>query len=155
MSSNRRDALRIPESRLITQIAKERPDVASIVNLSNGGLFTVKPPTRWGEKQEQGIVQVEIPLPEASESVWAVGEIVYQRRGLSCTGTGIRFLSMANCHQSLIKDLVEYRRLEILEGMMAELMRQKNLAGYPSPYGGGLPPLTEDTVRMFMIPELK
>ena len=38
MTNDRRNELRVPESRLITQLVNERPHVASVVNLSGTGV---------------------------------------------------------------------------------------------------------------------
>ncbi len=150
MSKDRREAVRVPDSRLITEIVNERPNAASIVNVSGTGLFTVKPSAR-GARGPQ-IVQLEIPVPEASESVWALGEIVFERAGQSCVGAGIRFLAMADRHKNLIDEMVEYRRREILETMMKEIQKRKDLAGHPSPFASPPTALSEDTVRMYFMP---
>lgn len=150
MSCDRREVIRVPESRLITEIINEKPNVASIVNVSPQGLFTIKPkkPSLFGVER----VQLEIPIPEASESVWAVGEVVFERKGLSALGSGIRFLAMADRHRRLIRDMVEYRRQVLLERMMREIERRKQLAAHPSPFTGPPPAPTQDTVKMFILP---
>lgn len=153
MSNERRVSLRVPESRLITQIVAERPCVASIINLSATGLFTVKPSPRiMGDSR---IVQLEIPLPEASETVWAAGRVMFERSGQSCIGSGIHFVAMADRDRRLIGDLVEWHRHEILSRMMEEIRRHKQLFAFPSPFGSPVPPppLTENTVRMYLIPK--
>lgn len=151
MSSDRRENCRVPECRLITEIVTENPFAASIVNLSSTGLFTVKP-VSCGLRGPR-IVQLEIPVPEASESVWATGEIMFETRSLDSIGSGIRFLNMARPHRAMIEDLVEYRRQEILAAMLREIKWRKELAAYPSPYAAPLPPVNEDTVRMYLMPE--
>ena len=148
MSSDRRENFRVPDSRLITEFFSDRPNAASLVNLSDSGLFTVKPPSRTPYRRENRIIQMEIPVPEASESIWAAGEVVYERAGQSCTGAGIRFVSMADFHKKLIRDMVEYRRQDILGQMLREIRRRKQLAAYPNPFAPWLPSLTENTVKM-------
>jgi PilZ domain len=153
MSNNRRDTLRVPEGRLITQIVNENPHVASIVNVSSTGLFTIKPAQRTRFKS--GKIQVEIPVPEACDSIWASAEVVFERAGQSCIGSGLRFIAMANHDKKLLKDVVEMRRQEILTYMMSEICRRKELAQFPSPFEQPLPAptLTENTVRMYLLPQ--
>jgi|WetSurMetagenome_2_1015567.scaffolds.fasta_scaffold1156330_1 hypothetical protein len=150
MSHDRRVALRVPESRLITEIVSEEPFAASAVNLSTTGLYTVKPFSS-GPRGPR-IIQVEIPVPEANESVWAKGEIVFESVSARSMGTGIRLLAMAKRDMGLIADVVEMRRREILGRMLREIKWRKELAAYPSPFTAPPPPVTEDTVRMYLAP---
>jgi len=150
MSNDRRDTLRVPDSRLITEIVSEKPNAASVVNVSKTGLFSVKP--AFSRLRGPATVQLEIPLPEASESVWAMGEIVFEKVGVSSVGSGIRFLAMADRHWKLLNDMVEYRRQDIIEKMMRQIERRKDLAGFPSPFEKPLPILSEDTLRMYLLP---
>lgn len=153
MPQDRRVDLRVPESRLITEIEIERPFAASIVNLSSSGLYTVKPASSGLTGQRR--IQVEIPVPEASDSVWASGEIVFERIGTQNVGTGIRFLDMAGFHRRLIADLVEERRREILRGMLREIRWRKELAAHPSPFAAPPPQVHHDTVRMYVGPDFR
>ncbi|MCU0663691.1 MAG: PilZ domain-containing protein [Myxococcota bacterium] len=148
MKSDRRDTLRIPDSRLVTEIVCENPAAASIVNLSITGIYTVKPSPRrpLGPRK----VQLEIPLPEASETIWAMGEVVFDRVARRNMGSGIRFKAMADCHHRLLRDLVEYRRQEVLSRMLEELKWRKSLAKHPSPFSAPPPPLSVDTVKMYL-----
>jgi len=151
MSQDRRENFRVSQSRLITEIVRERPFVSSITNLSSTGMFTVKPSGSGlcGPR----IVQLEIPLPEASETVWATGRITYETLSGGSIGAGIRFLNMAKAHESLINDLVEYHRKKIVAKMFIELKRRKNLAACPSPYAAAPPKRSiEDTIKMYLLP---
>jgi len=152
MSNDRRDNCRVPESRLITEIARENPFASSVVNISHTGLYTVKPASSG--LRGPRLIQLEIPLPEASESVWATGEVVFETANRHSVGAGIRFVDMARFHRNLIDELVEHRRLEILAAMMREIKWRKELAAYPSPYMAPPPPVKEDTVRMYLLPAL-
>lgn len=151
MSLDRRETLRVPESRLITEIVTERPSAASMINVSATGLYTVKP--IYSGRTGPRLVQLEIPLPEATESVWAIGQVVFEAVGRRSIGSGIRFLDMANFHHSLLQDLVEHRRREILESMLREIMWRRELGAHPSPFSAPPPKLTEHTVRMYLLPE--
>ena len=152
MTTDRREAVRIPESRLITEIVAERPNVASIVNVSRYGMFTVKPSRI--RVLDSGIkrIQLEIPIPEANETIWATGQLIFERSGLRATGSGIRFLAMADRHRRLIRDMVEYRRQLLLERMIREIERRRELARYPSPFTLPPPPPSQDTVKMYILP---
>lgn len=152
MSSERRDTLRIPDSRLITEFVFNQPNAASVVNLSSTGIYTVKPST---DRRLRGPrrIQLEIPLPEASESVWVLGEIVFERVGMSCMGAGIRFARMADFHQRLIDELVETRRQQMIGQMLSAAKQYKDLTYFPQPFGQ--PPVVykDNTVKMFFLPD--
>jgi hypothetical protein len=150
MSLDRRETLRVPESRLITEIFVERPYAASIANISNTGLYTVKP-LASGIRGPR-LVQMEIPLPEASDSVWATGEVVFEAVGSKSVGAGIRFLDMARGHRRLIGDFIEERRQQIVAAMLREIMWRKELMAHPSPFSAPPPEVHEHTVRMYMPP---
>lgn len=149
MSSDRREYLRVPDNRLITEFISDRPNAASVVNVSDTGIFTVKPPSLRRYIKENPIIQLEIPVPEASESVWACGEVVFERMGQSCIGSGIRFVSMADFHRKLIRDVVEYRKQDVLGQMLREIKKRKQLAAHPTPVVSNIPTLSENTVRMY------
>lgn len=150
MPMERRYTLRVPDNRLITEIVSERPSAASIVNVSNTGLFTVKKTTM--DAVGHRLIQMEIPVPEASESIWAVGEVMFERYGMSCLGSGIRFVTMADKHRRLIRDLVEYRKRDVYSLMQEELRAHKDLTATTSPFTQRPAPLSENTVRMYLLP---
>ena len=152
MTQDRRVCCRVPDSRLITEIASENPFAASIVNVSDTGIYTVKPVTSgiYGPR----LVQLEIPIPEASDSVWATGEVVFEAVNNRGVGAGIRFCTMARAHRAMIADLVEHRRQQIIAALLQEIKWRKDLAANPSPFTAPPPPLTEDTVRMYLLPTL-
>jgi hypothetical protein len=152
MTQDRRAGCRVPDSRLITEIVSENPFAASIVNVSDTGIYTVKPVTSG--MRGPRLIQLEIPIPEASDSVWATGEIVFEAVSSRTVGAGILFRTMARAHRRMIADLVEYRRQQILAAMLREIKWRKELAANPSPFTAPPPPLTEDTVRMYLLPSL-
>ncbi|MDJ0765393.1 MAG: PilZ domain-containing protein [Myxococcota bacterium] len=156
MPTDRREMLRVPDNRIITEIFSEQPDAASVVNISNTGLFTVKPSSLVSSPtvhRGKGAVQLEIPVPEASESIWALGEVIFERSAKTCVGSGIRFVSMADRHQRLIRDLVEIRKQDVLAHIIREMRYRRELAAYPSQFNNSLSPLTEDSVRMYLFPK--
>ena len=151
MSTERRNAIRVPDNRLITEIASNRPSAASVINISCTGLFTMKPTMSSGLRDSR-IIQIEIPLPEASESIWAKGQVVFMTHDHNTVGTGIRILDMADLHYRLLDDLVETRREKALAEMERQLRWRKELCAHPSPYS--VPPpagRTENTVKIYMI----
>jgi hypothetical protein len=150
MAQDRRINCRVPDSRLITEIASERPFAASIVNVSDTGIYTVKPITSG--MRGPRLLQLEIPIPEANDSVWATGEVMFETVGTQTIGAGIRFQTMARGHRAMIADLVEYRRQQIVGALLQEIQWRKELAANPSPFAVPSPPLIEDTVRMYLLP---
>ena len=150
MSQDRRVACRVPDSRLITEIVSERPFVASIVNVSDTGIYTVKPITSG--MRGPRLLQLEIPIPEANDSVWATGEVMFEAVGSGTVGAGIRFHTMARAHRAMISDLVEYRRQQIVGALLQEIRWRKELAANPSPFVQPPPPVVEDTVKMYLLP---
>jgi len=152
MTQDRRVCCRVPDSRLITEIVSENPFAASIINVSDTGIYTVKPVTSG--MRGPRLVQLEIPIPEASDSVWATGEIMFETVNARRIGAGIRFRTMARAHRRMITDLVEARRQQILAAMLREIKWRKELAAHPSPFSAPPPPLSEDTVRMYLLPTL-
>jgi hypothetical protein len=151
MSLDRRECCRVPDSRLITEIFSENPFVASIVNVSDTGIYTVKP-LDAGMRGPR-LLQLEIPIPEAGDSVWATGEVMFEAVGRHTIGAGIRFRDMARAHRAMIADLVEYRRQQIIGAMLQEIKWRKQLAVNPYPMAVAPPPVAEDTVRMYLLPD--
>jgi hypothetical protein len=123
-----------------------------VVNVSGAGIFTVRPTEqRLGDISR---VQLEIPLPEASESVWALGEVVFERPGRSCVGSGIRFLSMAHRDHRLIRDLVEERRQKVLARILEHLKRRRKLTELRSPFAvqqAALAERYEESIKRYLI----
>ncbi len=150
MGIERRHALRVPDCRMITEINQENPNTSSVVNFSATGVFTVKPKSfnRLGPRK----VQLEIPVPEAAQTVWALGEVVFDRVSPKNCGSGIRFLAMAGKDERLIQEFIEYRRNEIVGQMMREIRWRKQLAAHPSPFAAPPPPVRENTVPMWVLP---
>lgn len=149
MSRDRRENLRVNDNRLITEIVSERPCAASVINLNANGLFSVKP-AQIGLHGPR-IVQVEIPVPEASESVWAKGQVVFEALNAYKVGSGIHFLGMADRHRRLLLDLVEMRRQEALAHIMLQMRLRKELGAHPTPFIA--PPPLVYTKRVSLRPQ--
>ena len=147
MTFNQRTNFRIPDSRLITEFSGSTPFASAIINLSFDGMYTVKPSEDL--LNPSGEIQIEIPVPEASETIWATGEIMYEKHELQSVGTGIKFKNMARSHWRLLSDIVEEGRQKVIAEMLQHIMWQKELAKYPTLFAAPSPVVTEHTVPMF------
>lgn len=55
-------------------------------------------------QRSSSIVQLEIPLPDSSDTLWAKGEVVYDRIDSLFHGQAIRFAGMARAHQKMLRE---------------------------------------------------
>lgn len=111
MGMNRRRSERLPVGFYIDQIVGHDLHRCFTTDLSALGIFVerVAEPLR----RSSSIVQLEIPLPQAGETLWAKGEVVYDRFDSLFHGTAIRFAGMARAHERMLRDwLWEARRSE-------------------------------------------
>jgi hypothetical protein len=102
MTSNRRRSERIPVGFYVDQIVSEDPHRCFTTDLSAIGLYM----ERLAAPLERGssVVQLEIPLPSTSDSIWAKGEVIYDRFDALFHGTAVRFTGMARQHQRLLRE---------------------------------------------------
>lgn len=100
--SNRRRSERLPVGFYVDQIVGNDLHRCFTTDLSALGIFVerVAEPMR----RSSAIVQLEIPLPEAGETLWAKGEVVYDRFDSLFHGTAIRFAGMARAHQRMLRE---------------------------------------------------
>lgn len=100
--SNRRRSERLPVGFYVDQIVGNDLHRCFTTDLSALGIFVerVAEPLR----RSSSIVQLEIPLPEAGETLWAKGEVVYDRFDSLFHGTAIRFAGMARAHQKMLRE---------------------------------------------------
>jgi hypothetical protein len=100
--SNRRRSERLPVGFYVDQIVGNDLHRCFTTDLSALGIFVerVAEPMR----RSSAIVQLEIPLPEAGETLWAKGEVVYDRFDSLFHGSAIRFAGMARAHQRMLRD---------------------------------------------------
>lgn len=102
MTQNRRRAERLPVGFYVEQIVGDDPLRCFTSDLSAIGLYMerlVEPLVRRSNQ-----VQLEIPLPHTSDSIWATGEVIYDRVDALFHGTAVRFTAMARFHQRLLRD---------------------------------------------------
>lgn len=102
MGTNRRRSERLPVGFYVDQIVGNDLHRCFTTDLSSLGIFVerVAEPMR----RDSSIVQLEIPLPEAGETLWAKGEVVYDRFDSLFHGTAIRFAGMARAHQRMLRE---------------------------------------------------
>jgi len=104
MTRNRRRSDRIPVGFYVDQIISDDPHRCFTTDLSAIGLFM----ERLAEplRRTTNVVQLEIPLPTTSDSIWAKGEVIYDRFDALFHGTAVRFTGMARFHQRLLRDWI-------------------------------------------------
>lgn len=101
MTQNRRRSERLPVGFYVDQIVGEDPHRCFTTDLSAIGLYMerlVEPLQR-----SSSVVQLEIPLPQTGDSIWAKGEVIYDRFDALFHGTAVRFTGMARFHQRLLR----------------------------------------------------
>lgn len=71
-------------------------------DLSSIGLYSEQPVDLFA--RNSNIVQVELPLPNAEDSIWARAEVVYDRFDSYFHGSGLRFSAMARKHHRILQE---------------------------------------------------
>ena len=102
MTSNRRRSARIPVGFYVDQIVREDPHRCFTTDLSSIGLYMERLAAPL--ERSSSVVQLEIPLPSTSDSIWAKGEVIYDRFDTLFHGTAVRFTGMARQHQRLLRE---------------------------------------------------
>lgn len=102
MPNNRRRSQRLPVGFYVEQIIDDAPHRCFTSDLSAVGLYMERLATPLS--RHRGVVQVEIPLPDTGDSLWAKAEVVYDRFDALFHGTAVRFTGMARSHQRLLRD---------------------------------------------------
>lgn len=102
MSDERRRSERFPVGFYFHQIINEKLHRCFTTDLSAIGLYGEQPVAPF--ERNSNAVQVELPLPNTSDSIWAKAEVVYDRFGSIFHGSGIRFVAMARQHQRMLRE---------------------------------------------------
>jgi PilZ domain len=102
MTQNRRRSERLPVGFYVEQFVGDDPHRCFTSDLSAVGLYMERPFEPL--ERRTNLVQLEIPLPETSDSIWAKGEVIYDRFDALFHGTAVRFTGMARFHQRLLRD---------------------------------------------------
>lgn len=102
MAQNRRRFQRLPVGFYVEQIIDDDPHRCFTSDLSAFGMYMERlAAPLW---RQSAVVQVEIPLPDTSDSLWAKAEVVYDRVDSLFHGTAVRFTGMARSHQRLLRE---------------------------------------------------
>jgi hypothetical protein len=102
MTHNRRRSERVPVGFYVEQIISDDPHRCFTTDLSPIGLYMERLAAPL--ERSSSVVQLEIPLPNGSDSIWAKGEVIYDRFDALFHGTAVRFTGMARYHQRLLRD---------------------------------------------------
>ena len=99
---NRRRLPRLPVGFYVDQFVDDAAHRCFTSDLSPSGLYM----ERVAEplQRRSAIVQLEIPLPNTGDALWAKAEVVYDRIDALFHGTAVRFTGMARGHQKLLRE---------------------------------------------------
>jgi hypothetical protein len=86
----------------VQEVADERQNRCFTSDLSALGVYLEKPLGEPSRKRKT--VQLEIPLPNRNDSIWAAGEVIYDCSDPLFQGTAVRFTNMARIHQRMLRD---------------------------------------------------
>jgi hypothetical protein len=100
--SNRRRSERLPVGFYVDQIVGNDLHRCFTTDLSALGIFVER--VAEPMQRSSSIVQLEIPLPDSSDTLWAKGEVVYDRIDSLFHGSAIRFAGMARAHQKMLRE---------------------------------------------------
>jgi hypothetical protein len=104
--SERRESFRMSTGLRIDEIVEEEPRSAVATDMSATGLYLEHLAGAGAPMRRSGVVQIEVPLPEWGDSIWAKGAIVYHRRTQLVHGSAVRFLDMARGHRRALRDWI-------------------------------------------------
>ncbi|HZS38072.1 MAG TPA: PilZ domain-containing protein [Polyangia bacterium] len=123
-AGDRRDD-RVPLEVFLTEYVDEQPHRGVTSNISPTGLYVnrVRQP-RWFARDHR-FVQLELPLPGTSDTIWARGQI--RRDELEFPelvhGTGIEIVDIARGHARMLRDwVIEQQRQRLTQ--VLELVRR-------------------------------
>jgi hypothetical protein len=102
MHQERRLSERQPVGFYIQLFLDEEPHRYFATDLSPRGLYMERPlgPIQRGSD----MMRLEIQLPDAAETIWATGEVVYDRIDSLFHGSGVRFTAMTRSHALWLRD---------------------------------------------------
>ncbi len=99
--TDRRRASRLPVSFYARQLVDDELHRCFTTNISTTGLYLERVLSPMERRSR--IVQVEVPLPGTSDSLWTSGEVVYDRFDTIFHGTAVRFTAMARKHRRILR----------------------------------------------------
>ncbi len=115
VSRDRRLGFRVPLDIFLNQYYKEKQFRALTTNVSDTGLHLQLVKSPWTRVAELSpTVGLEFELPGTGESIWARGEVCYERVDPYFRTVGIRFTAMPRIHARMVRDFcVETRRTRL------------------------------------------
>ena len=121
--ANRRSSHRVPLQLFLNEYVKDKAHRCMAVNLSPSGIYLNRLVAPF--QRENRVVGLEFELPATSETIWARGEIRYDKLDPYFHGTGVEFTGMARAHHRLIRDYVMDRRERALRTILARIRRNR------------------------------
>jgi len=101
MELERRKSRRVSLDSVIEQIVDDSPHRCRATNLSDTGLYMERPVAMLARRSN--VVQIELPLPGTTDTVWAKAEVVYDCFDDALHGTAVRFLEMAGADRARLE----------------------------------------------------
>ncbi len=108
VSTERRLARRLPVGFYLTRLVNNAPEHCFTTCLSVTGAY-VEHVAELSAKLPE-VVQIELPLPGESDTLWARGEVVRESPGPLFQGSGVRFTAMASRHRRWLAEWLRERR---------------------------------------------
>ena len=118
MPKNRRRSERHSVGFYVDQFVNDEPFRCFTTDLSAIGMYMERPVQAINRSSK--IVQLEIKLPRSSDSIWTVGEVIYDRLDSIFHGTAVSFTAMARAHRRWLCEWLH------------ESTRTQRFAAYPS-----------------------
>ena len=128
MSGDRRQANRVPVGFYANQLVDDEPYRCFATSLSASGLYMERVLTPMERRRD--VVQIEIPLPGAGETLWAKAEVVYDCFDALFHGTAIRFTAMARKHRRELREWLHSQRAATAPG---EVVREGGVSIFRPP----------------------
>ena len=118
---DRRLGYRIPLDRMLTLFVNDRPLRALVLDVSDTGL---RIDVVAGRAPAAGTtVQLELPIPDGGEPIWASATVRYQRPDDLASGLGVRLVALATCDARRLRDFCIQARHRKLGALLARVTR--------------------------------
>lgn len=112
----RRNGYRLPVELFLTQYISDKPYRGIVTNIGANGLLL----NRLVEPVEynSNLVQLELSLPGTTDTIWVLGEIVYDRFISFFHQYGIKFKEMASFERKLLEEWLKFARVELIRNFL-------------------------------------
>ena len=107
-SHERRSAPRFPVSVRVQQHVEGRTHDCLASDLSLSGMYMERPLTDF--VRDRADVELEIPIPDGAEPLWATAEVVYDCFDATFHGTAVRFTKMSPRDRARLSAFLAPRR---------------------------------------------